>query len=154
LNDLSPFDPNLYATDAQFSDQPFSLINQQAVPVSLFDLNQPQYPNSTLMPHYIQIFIQHFGAKCPFITYYDTLERFNNGILPPMLCNSIAALAVRCVWKFVARLTVSYLESRFSDLPALVTQGLENIAIIYKEASKVSSSGSCRDPALISWTPR
>jgi hypothetical protein len=62
----------------------------------LFSLNQPQYPHAELMPHYIRVFIQNFGAKCPFITYSDTLERFNRGILPAILANSIAALAVRC----------------------------------------------------------
>ena len=53
------------------------------------------------MPHYIQIFTQQLGMKCPFITYYDTLERFSRGILPPLLSNSIAALAVRYVCYFM-----------------------------------------------------
>jgi len=116
LNDPSVFNLDLFAPDL---NQTFPLFNQQSVSFPIFDLNQPQYPNCALMPHYIHLFIQHFGAKCPYITYSDTLERFTRGILPPLLSNSIAALAVR-----------------FSDLPELMTQGLESIANSYEETAK------------------
>lgn len=49
------------------------------------------------MPHFIQVFVNNLGTQCPFITYEDALERFMSGILPPLLANSIASLAVRFV---------------------------------------------------------
>jgi len=83
------------------------------------------------MPHYIHLFIQHFGAKCPYITYPDTLERFTRGILPPLLSNSIATLAVR-----------------FSDLPELMAQGLESIANFYGETAKTILSAVMYSPSM------
>jgi len=119
LDQTSPFSSSLWSTDSEFSNQPFPIFNEQSIPVPLFDFDQPQYPHRSLMPHYIQIFTQHLGMKCPFITYYDTLERFSRGILPPLLSSSIAALA-----------------ARFSDHPALISQGLDVIAEGYREAAK------------------
>lgn len=68
--------------------------------VPLFDPHQPRFPHKAFMPHFIQIFVNHLGAQCPYITYHDTLERFNSGILPPLLSNSIAALAAGYVKYF------------------------------------------------------
>ena len=65
--------------------------------IPLFDPKQPQSPHSSLVPHFIQVFVKHLGAQCPFITYDDALERFMTGILPPLLANSIASLAARFV---------------------------------------------------------
>jgi len=101
LDQTSPFSSSLWSTDSEFSNQPFPIFNEQSIPVPLFDFDQPQYPHRSLMPHYIQIFTQHLGMKCPFITYYDTLERFSRGILPPLLSSSIAALAARCVCMYI-----------------------------------------------------
>jgi len=79
----------------QMSNNAIPTSHQQDLLAPLFDLNQPQYPHSALMPHFIQVFIQHLGTQCPFIAYDDTLDRFLNGKLPPLLSNSIASLAVR-----------------------------------------------------------
>lgn len=70
-------------------------MNEKIVPVQmpLFDPHQLRYPHKAFMPQFIQIFVNHLGAQCPFVTYIDTLERFNSGILPPLLSNAIAALA-------------------------------------------------------------
>ena len=106
LNDSSLFNINLCDPDSGFVEQPFPLIDQPSIPFPIFDLTQPQYPHGALMSHYIYMFIQQFGAKCPFITYSDTQERFSRGILSPLLSNCIAALAVRCAFPVHSSLTL------------------------------------------------
>ena len=39
-------------------------------------------------------------------------------------------------------------KNRFSDLPALIAQGLETIANVYRETAKVSCAGSFLDPII------
>ncbi|KZP06849.1 hypothetical protein FIBSPDRAFT_939809 [Athelia psychrophila] len=93
-------------------------MNEKISPVQmpLFDPHQPRYPHKAFMPQFIQIFVNHLGAQCPFVTYIDTLERFNSGILPPLLSNAIAALA-----------------AGYSNQPELVVRGLDNVAEMYRE---------------------
>jgi hypothetical protein len=51
---------------------------------------------------------------------------------------------------FAARLIVILptCTNRFSDLPALITQGLETIANVYRETAKVSCAGFCLEPTI------
>lgn len=99
MDDLFQFGPSRCPLDPLTSFQalndtiPFS--NRQDQSAHLFDFNQPQFPHSALMPHFIQVFIQNLGAQYPFVVYDDTLERFTSGKLSPLLSNSIASLAVR-----------------------------------------------------------
>ncbi|KAF7968398.1 hypothetical protein HWV62_30681 [Athelia sp. TMB] len=110
-NIIEPLQP------CQFTNYPMT---EKMSQVPLFDPHRPQYPHKAFMPHFIQLFVNHLGAQCPYVTYIDTLERFNSGILPPLLSNAIAALA-----------------SGYSSQPELVVRGLDNVAEMYRENAKI-----------------
>lgn len=99
MDDFLQFEPSRGSPDPLVSFQilnnitPFS--HRQDTSIPLFDPNQPQSPHSAFMPHFIEIFIQNLGAQFPFVNYDDTLERYINGKLSPLLSNSIASLASR-----------------------------------------------------------
>lgn len=151
MDDFFQFDPSRCPFDPpasfQTSNNTTHLINQQDSYFSLFDLNQPQYPHSALMPHFIEVFIQNLGAQFPFVTYADTVERLTNGKLPPLLSNSIASLAVRYARPFRSACNIS-LQSRFSHFPELVARGVENVATAYLESAKVSTVSPISCPVV------
>lgn len=114
---------------------------EKSNPIPLFDPTQPQSPHSSLVPHFIQVFVNNLGAQCPFITYDDALERFLSGILPPLLANSIASLAARFVislLRVVYGVQKTYINFRFTDLPDLVSRGVDNVSLAYGEKAKVT----------------
>lgn len=58
----------------------------------------PQMPQRSWMPHFIQIFISQLGSQCAFMTYDDLYEKFRHQTLSPLLSNCIAALGARSVF--------------------------------------------------------
>lgn len=88
------------------------------------------------MPHFIQTFIQHLGTQCPFVSHDDIMERFVNGKLQPLLSNSIASLAVRYSRLLHHVDQISHFWGRFSQLPELVTLGLDSAAGAYLKEAK------------------
>lgn len=122
------------------SDNALQITGQHRL-LPLFNPSHSQYPHGKLMPHFIQKFAQYLGVLCPFVTYDYTLDRFLNGNLPPLLANSIAALAVEYVCLILPFILKIYatLTGRYSDLPELVARGLGNVSWQYNEKAKVRS---------------
>lgn len=65
--------------------------------IQLFDPEHPQRPHPTLMPHFLQIFFDHYASEFNFLTYEETLGKFWEQRLSPLLSNCIAAMAARYV---------------------------------------------------------
>lgn len=65
--------------------------------VQLFDPENPQRPNPSLMSHYINIFFEQHGAEFPFLTYQDITTDFWDQRLSSILANCIAAMASQYV---------------------------------------------------------
>lgn len=63
--------------------------------IQLFDPEHPQRPHPTLMPHFLQIFFDHYGSEFNFIAYEESLSRLWEQRLPPLLSNCMAAMAAR-----------------------------------------------------------
>ncbi|TFK53862.1 hypothetical protein OE88DRAFT_1654206 [Heliocybe sulcata] len=89
-------------------------------PVQLFDASNPAYPSFTLMPHFLSLFFDNFGAQCPYLDQDDLLGRFYDQTLPATIANSIASLAVR-----------------YTDVQQLQSMGLRSIADQYSVNAKV-----------------
>ncbi|EIW79876.1 hypothetical protein CONPUDRAFT_83130 [Coniophora puteana RWD-64-598 SS2] len=129
-----------FGLDQQLS--PSFTAPDQSGRVLLFDPEQPRFPHKSLMPYFIGVFLQKMGSQYPFMTYQNTLDRYNLGELPPLLCNCLAALAVR-----------------YCDLPDLINRGLDGIAQQYLERAKNIFSVIMSKPApdtlyallLLSW---
>lgn len=91
----------------------------------------PQMPQRSWMPHFIQIFISQLGSQCAFMTYDDLYEKFRHQTLSPLLSNCIAALG-----------------ARFSDIPDVVARGPQNVADIFCENAKEMLSAALNQPSL------
>ncbi|KAJ3568449.1 hypothetical protein NP233_g5704 [Leucocoprinus birnbaumii] len=87
--------------------------------IQLFDPEHPQRPHPTLMPHFLQIFFDHYVSEYTFLTYEETLGRFWEQRLSPALSNCIAAMA-----------------ARYANIPELVVRGLHEVAETYAENAK------------------
>ncbi|EKM80783.1 hypothetical protein AGABI1DRAFT_98908 [Agaricus bisporus var. burnettii JB137-S8] len=82
--------------------------------VQLFDPQHPQRPHPTLMPHFIQIFFDHYASEFTFLTYEETITKSWEQRLSPLLSNCIAAMA-----------------ARYANIPELVVRGLHEVAETY-----------------------
>ncbi|KAG1870521.1 hypothetical protein C8R48DRAFT_596827 [Suillus tomentosus] len=100
-------------------------------PTQVFDPMNPQMPQRSWMPHFIQIFISQLGSQCAFMTYDDLYEKFRHQTLSPLLSNCIAALG-----------------ARFSDIPDVVARGPQNVADIFCENAKEMLSAALNQPSL------
>ncbi|KZT18151.1 hypothetical protein NEOLEDRAFT_1080881 [Neolentinus lepideus HHB14362 ss-1] len=87
--------------------------------LQLFEPSFPAYPSSTVMPHLVSLFFEHFGAQCPYLSQNDIISRFYNQTLPAAIANSIASLAVR-----------------YTELPQLQSRGLRSVADEYSVNAK------------------
>jgi len=87
--------------------------------VQLFDPENPQRPNPSLMTHYINVFFEQHGAEFPFLSYQDITSDFWDQRLSSILANCIAAMA-----------------SQMSNLPELSIRGLHNVSESYIDVAK------------------
>jgi len=65
--------------------------------VQLFDPENPQRPNPSLMSHYINVFFEQHGPEFPFLSYQDISTDFWDQRLSSILANCIAAMASQYV---------------------------------------------------------
>ena len=65
--------------------------------VQLFDPENPQRPNPSLMTHYINVFFEQHGSEFPFLSYQDISTDFWDQRLSSILANCIAAMASQYV---------------------------------------------------------
>ncbi|KAL0956218.1 hypothetical protein HGRIS_002374 [Hohenbuehelia grisea] len=100
-------------------------------PFNLYDHEQPTRPNSSLMPHFIQLFFEHLAAEFAFLAYEEILAQFWEGTLPALLANCIAAMA-----------------ARYSNLAELTVRGLHIVAESYAESAKAILSTVAHMPQM------
>ncbi|KAF8070359.1 hypothetical protein FPV67DRAFT_1755501 [Lyophyllum atratum] len=86
----------------------------------LFDPDQPQCPHPMLMQHFVPIFFERCAGDFPFLAYEQVIAEVWERRLPPMLSNSIAAIASR------------YAE----NIQELVVRGLHNVSETYLDNAK------------------
>jgi hypothetical protein len=98
---------------------------------SLFDLHEPQYPSSILMPHLIQLFSEQFGTEFTFISGEELLRDHWDHTLPALLSNCIAAMA-----------------ARVSALPELQARGLQNVVDAFADNAKAILNSVSHIPSL------
>jgi hypothetical protein len=67
--------------------------------VQLFDPENPQRPNPSLMTHYITVFFEQHGAEFTFLSFQDISTDFWDQRLSSILANCIAAMASQYVTK-------------------------------------------------------
>lgn len=65
--------------------------------VQLFDPENPQRPNPSLMTHFITVFFEQHGAAFPFLSCHDISTDFWDQRLSSILANCIAAMASQYV---------------------------------------------------------
>ena len=65
--------------------------------VQLFDPENPQRPNPSLMTHYINVFFEQHGSEFPFLSYQDISTDFWDQRLSSILANCIAAMGSQYV---------------------------------------------------------
>lgn len=91
---------NLYVPTNVAFPLPFSNLSDGvnvpwSVPFTLFDHHRPDYPNSTLMHHFITIFEAYGQSLFPFFSAEDLISQAVAETLPPLTANCIAAFAAR-----------------------------------------------------------
>ncbi|KAH9941022.1 hypothetical protein B0H21DRAFT_794226 [Amylocystis lapponica] len=89
----------------------------QSAPLPLFDPTHPNRPHMMLMTHYLPAYFNHYGHFFLFIVHDETIRRFLDQTLSPLIANCIAALAV---WHTEIPDVVQRGEANMSD--AYITQ--------------------------------
>ncbi|KDQ14517.1 hypothetical protein BOTBODRAFT_32649 [Botryobasidium botryosum FD-172 SS1] len=64
-------------------------------PHDLFDPLRPRYPNPKYLPHLAALFFDNLACHFPFLDQDEVVRQLNDGTLPAILANCLAALAVR-----------------------------------------------------------
>jgi hypothetical protein len=88
------------------------------------------------MPQYIELFYQENGHQFPFMTYEESLGRYFNKNLSPVVANCIAALAVRYVQAVTSQL-VTHDACRYSSVSEHTRVDPQTAAEAYENAAKV-----------------
>ncbi|KAF5386139.1 hypothetical protein D9615_002347 [Tricholomella constricta] len=108
------------------------LYQQNSRHLHLFDPEQPQCPHPMLMQNFVPIFFERFGGEFTFLSYEQVVAEAWERRLPPMLSNSIAAIA-----------------SRYADtIPELVVRGLHNVSETYLDNAKTIGGSISHIPTM------
>ena len=89
------FDPYMSADGPQTSSASDDAKAVNNITTHLFDPARPRYPNPEYLPHLSTLFFEHLACHFPFLDRVDVVRRAEEGSLPAILANCIAALAVR-----------------------------------------------------------
>jgi hypothetical protein len=79
--------PNAYGAVAASYEVPQDLQHP------LFDPQSTSYPHPSLMPGFLYMFFQHFGGSYTFLSYEESVQKYNTATLSPLLANVMAAMA-------------------------------------------------------------
>ncbi|KAI0033449.1 hypothetical protein K488DRAFT_84891 [Vararia minispora EC-137] len=119
-----------YNSFAMASGSPQSVSGSGYTP-GLFDVRRSEFPDSALMPHYVQVFFQYYSRTFPFLSSSEVNQRLYDGSLSALQANAIAALA-----------------ARYSQSPAVLERGASTAVNAYCDMARSLVSQSSLVPYI------